>query len=58
VRVAFHIEVDKCAALPGMAQNGEQLRHEMGNGIGRIGWTNLRIERGNFDRDIYNGKQV
>ena len=58
VRVAFHVEVDKGAEFSSAAQNRPQLRCQMRNGISRIGRRNLRIERRNFDRDIYNGEKV
>ena len=58
MRITFHVEVDKRAQLARAAQNRPQLRREMGNGVGRIGRIHLRIERGNFYREIYNWKKL
>ena len=58
VRVTLHVEIDKSPELSRAAQERSQLGREMGNCIGWIGGTDLRIERRNFDRQIYNRKKL
>ena len=58
VRVALHVEIDESAELFGAAQDRTQLWNKMRDGVGRIGRIHLRIERGNFYGDIYDGKQL
>ena len=58
MRVAFHVEIDESADLSRTAQKRPQLGREMGNCIRRIGRIYLRIERRNFDRQIYNWKEL
>src|SRR6266496_24452 len=58
VRITLHVEIDKSPELSRMAQERSQLGREMGNCIGWIGRTDLRIERRNFDRQIYNRKKL
>src|SRR5262245_51067025 len=53
VRIAFHVEIDKSTELPRATQQRAQLGREMGNRVRRIGWIDLRIERRNFNRKIY-----
>src|SRR6266513_1725836 len=58
VRVAFHVEINESADLSRAAQKWSQLGREMGNCIRWIGRIYLRIERRNFDRQIYNWKEL
>ena len=58
MRIAFHVEIDESAKLFGAVQDWPQLRSEMREGVGRIGRINLRIERGNFYGDIYDGEEL
>ena len=58
VRVAFHVEIDESAELFGAAQNRAELRREMRDRVRRIGRIHLRIERGNFYRNIYDREEL
>src|SRR5437016_12993652 len=58
VRVTFHVEIDKSAELARATQERSQLGREMGNCIRWIRRIYLRIERRNFDRQIYNWKEL
>ena len=57
MRITFHVEIDKRAQLACAPQDRSQPRRQMGDGIGWIGRIHLRIKRGDFDGEIYNGKQ-
>jgi len=58
-RVTFHVEIDKRAELACAAgESGTQLGPEMGNSIGRSGRIHLRIQRGDFDRQIYDREKL
>src|SRR4029077_1052855 len=56
--VTFHVEVDKRAQLARAAQDRPELRPEMRDRAGWIGRVHLRIERGNFYREIYDWKKL
>ena len=58
MRVTFHVEIDECTELSCAAQNRTQLRREMRNCIGRVGRIHLRVERGNFNRNVYNREKL
>ena len=58
VRVTLHVEVDERAEFFRAAQNRAQLRREMRDGVLRIGRIHLRIERGDFYRQIDDRKKL
>ncbi len=58
VRVALHIEIDERAEFLGAAQDRAQLRREMGDRVFRVGWIHLRVECGDFHREVYDGEEV
>src|SRR4030095_9557936 len=58
VGIAFHVEIDESVQLARATQQRPKLGSKMSNRVRRIGRIKLRIERGNFDRKIYNREKL
>ena len=57
-RITFHIEINECTELACAAEERPKLGPKMSNSIGRGGRIHLRIQRGDFDREIYDREKL
>ncbi len=58
VRVTLHVEIHERADLARAPQDRAQLRGEVGDRVLRVGRIHLRIERGDFDRNVHDREQL